>query len=319
MPLPISLRLATRQWHARPLRPILCSLAIAAAVALIVCVGAAFDSIRYSLDAAIGQMLGVAEVHVRPAQRGTDARIPDATLQNLRARKEVEFADGRLQSHASLTKGDNHRWFDAVGIEPRLDELLRPKVYVTGHALSGKPRQIVIDAGVADLMNLKAGDDVTYSPDGTTTHVVTVVGITKRPSIELIAKPTIYLELNELAADLHMTPEYDVIDMKLRESENVDFDVYAKSLNKELGTTVRISPGTNSKAKLADETRSIQLLLSLLSTISGICAALIIGTTLSVGVQERIRQFGQLRCIGASRGAACFIPSGRRFCHAGFW
>jgi putative ABC transport system permease protein len=302
MPFPISMRLATRQWLARPLRPILCSLAIAAAVALIVCVGAAFDSIRYSLDAAIGQMLGVAEIHVRPAQKGTEARIPETMLLNLRARPEVEFADGRLQAQASLTKADDHRWFDIVGIDPKLDEILRPKVYLAGHALTGAPHEIVIDGAIADLMSIKVGDSLTFSPDGDTTLPITVVGITKRPSIELIAKPTMYMDLTTLAALRHTSPEYDVIDLKLRDSANIDdFDAYAKSLNHQLGNTVRVSPGTNSKAQLADETRSIQLLLSLLSTISGICAALIIGTTLSVGVQERIRQFGQLRCIGASR------------------
>ncbi len=205
MPIAIC-KLALRQWLARPLRPILCSLAIAAAVALIVCVGAAFDSIRYSLDAAIGQMLGVAEIHVRPAQRETAARIPEATLQSLRHRPEVEFADGRMQSHASLTKADEHNWYDAVGINPTLDEKLRPKVYIAGHALSGMPGEIVIDAAIADVMHLTAGEQVDFSADGTTTHKMLVVGITKRPSIEIIAKPTLYLDINALAAEYHMAP-----------------------------------------------------------------------------------------------------------------
>ena len=152
-------------------------------------------------------------------------------------------------------------------------------------------------------MNLKANDTVTFSPDGVATQPVTIVGIIKRPSIEIIAKPTLYAGLAPLAAALHITPEYDVLDLKLRDSANIDdFDIYAETPQPPTRQRlVHVTPGTNSKAKLADETRSIQLLLSLLSTISGICAALIIGTTLSVGVQERIRQFGQLRCIGASR------------------
>src|SRR5579864_3817714 len=102
MPIPISLRLAIRQWAARPLRPVLCSIAIAAAVALIVCVGAAFESLRYTVNTVIGQMLGVAEIHVRAAQRGTDARLPDSLLQQLRQRPDVDFAAGRLQTHLCL-------------------------------------------------------------------------------------------------------------------------------------------------------------------------------------------------------------------------
>ena len=54
MPAPIALRLATRQWAARPLRPILCSIAIAAAVALILCVGVAMDSLKHTIVSSIG-------------------------------------------------------------------------------------------------------------------------------------------------------------------------------------------------------------------------------------------------------------------------
>ena len=83
--MPVSLRLAIRQWLTRPLRPVLCTLAIAAAVALVVCVGPGFDSLR-SVREGLGQMLGLAEVHVRPAQRGTDARLPGGMLEQIRAR-----------------------------------------------------------------------------------------------------------------------------------------------------------------------------------------------------------------------------------------
>ncbi len=227
----------------------------------------------------------------QPCQNGTDARLPESLLQSLRARPEIDFADGRMQSHASLTKGDEHRWFDTIGVNPVLDDQLRPKNYISGHALTGKSDEPwLLIGGVADMMNLHAGDSVAYSADGETIRNIIVTGIIRRPSIELIAKPTIYLDLRKLfAADLHATPEYDVIDLKLKDSANItDYDAYSKALQDQLGPTVKVNPGTNSKAKLADQTRSIQLLLSLLSTISGICAAaLIIGTTLSVGVQER--------------------------------
>src|SRR5947207_3031933 len=113
---PIALRLAVRQWFARPLRPVLCSLAIAAAVALIVVVGAAMDSLRQTVSGAIGQALGVAEIHVRPSQRGTEARVPESLLKQLEARPDVELASARLASLAVLTRGDDRLWFDVVGI-----------------------------------------------------------------------------------------------------------------------------------------------------------------------------------------------------------
>ena len=55
------------------------------------------------------------------------------------------------------------------------------------------------------------------------------------------------------------------------------------------------------KNTLEKTTQGMDVLITGLSIVSGLCSALIIATTLSVGVQERLRQFGQLRCIGAAR------------------
>src|ERR1041384_7488724 len=132
MMMPVAMRLAIRQWLARPLRPVLCSLAIAAAVTLIICVGAAMDSLKFSLTNAIGQAMGVAEVHIRPAQQGTDARVPQALLDQLRARPEVDFAGGRLASLGVINKDGDHV-FDAIGFPEPLDQRLRPKNFASGH------------------------------------------------------------------------------------------------------------------------------------------------------------------------------------------
>src|SRR4051812_28551334 len=143
MQLPIAIRLAVRQWLARPLRPVLCSLAIAASVALILTVGAAMDSLKESVQHAIGRALGVAEVHVRPAQRGTDARVAPAMLDKVRALPEVEFANGRIMSKGVLTKGEDHLWYDVVGLNEPLDETLRPKTLAAGRTLSGAEDEIL--------------------------------------------------------------------------------------------------------------------------------------------------------------------------------
>src|ERR1044071_4829407 len=98
MLMPIALTLAIRTWLARPLRPVLCSLAIAASVALIICVGAAMDSLRVSVPHAVGNALGVAEAHVRPTQKETDARVNKEMLATIRALPEVDYAGGRAAS-----------------------------------------------------------------------------------------------------------------------------------------------------------------------------------------------------------------------------
>jgi ABC-type lipoprotein release transport system permease subunit len=266
---PIALRLATRQWLARPLRPILCSLAIAAAVALIICVGVAMDSLRYTISTAIGQVLGVAEVHVRPGQRGTEARVPQEVLDRVRALPEVDFAGGRLHSFAVLTKGEERFWFDVLGIDPQSDERLRPKNYAQGRPLSKDPAQaekeIVADGAVAEKLGVKLGDYVQYTQNEKTVRSLQLVGILKRPNLEMLAKPTLYVAFSSLVKDMAIPPEYVVLDLKLKDSAGIgDYDAYCKQLEKTLGPSVDVAPGTTSKAKLTELTRTLRLLLLLL-------------------------------------------------------
>jgi putative ABC transport system permease protein len=307
MTMPIALRLAIRQWRARPLRPILCALAIAAAVGLIVAVGMSMDSLRRTVSTSIGQMLGVADIHVRPAQRGTESRVPAALLERLRALPDVELANGRLASQAALTKGADHLWFDVVGIAEPLDNRLRPKILQAGRTLSGQPDEILVDTAIAEKMSLHVGDEISYSIKENPPRMLRVVGIVKRPMLELLARPTMFVPLAALTRDLGIGPEYSVLDLTLRQpagalGAEIDVDAFARQLGDMLGPSVDVTPGTHSKARMADVTRAMRLLLTFLTAVAAFSASLIIGTTLSVGVQERVRQFGQLRCIGASRG-----------------
>ncbi len=312
--MPVSLHLAIRQWRARPLRPILCSLAIAAAVALVVCVGAGFDSARATMSKMIGQMLGTADIHVRSTAHPPSNRLPVAVLDGLRARSQVAMASGRLQAQlaiavqAAVGEGAGKsepqaepeiKWFNAVGIDPRYDDRLRPKAYITGSALSGADEQIVIDEVVAKRVNAKLGDVIRVG-NGQTLHPAHVVGIVAGPTIELVQHPTVYVTDKSLARDLALPLEYNVIDLELK--PGVQVQDYAKTLQADLGATMKVATSTDGQSKMEHETKPMDLALLILSVVSGLCAALIIGTTLSVGVQERIRQFGQLRCIGAARG-----------------
>src|SRR5262249_25135570 len=152
------------------------------------------------------------------------------------------------------------------------------------------------------------GDPVAYTVDGVKVRQVRVVAIIGRPALELLARPSIFASREALSRDMGISNAYSVLDSKLRESAgNEDFHDDAVELGKKLGTSVEVISGTSSKARLTDMTRTLSLMLILLSVIAALCAALIIGTTLSVGVQERVRQFGQLRCIGASRGQLACI------------
>ena len=103
-------------------------------------------------------------------------------------RPEVELASGRMQTHCALTKGPEHIWFETVGVEPGLDDQLRPKIFTSGHGLTGAAGEVVIDAAVAKALHAETGDVLDYTADGINVRKVKVVGVIKRPTIELFAE-----------------------------------------------------------------------------------------------------------------------------------
>ena len=110
----------------RPLR-VLCSFAIAAAVALVVCVGAGFDSLHAALDQGISKLLGVAEIQI-PCGSGRPQRPPPCRhLEQLRSNPQIAGLSGRFQNPISLTNPADHRWFDSVAIDPVADEAAPPQ------------------------------------------------------------------------------------------------------------------------------------------------------------------------------------------------
>jgi putative ABC transport system permease protein len=288
----------------------LCSLAIAAAVALVLCVGAGFDSIRQTLKTTVSTMLGTADLHVRSKARPPANHVPTEVLDTLRKRPEVALASGRLQAQLAIAispppgqpvnaSGPTLHWVAAIGIDPAYDDRLRPKHYVSGGPLTGPDNQIVIDEAVARDIQARVGDVLSVG-NGLEMHPCTVMGIISGPTIELVQQPTTLVTIPVLAHAMGLPMEYSVIDVELRPSTVTVAD-RADQLQKDLGPDLAVASAADGNNKLERETNPMDWALSILSLISGICAALIIGTTLSVGVQERIRLFGQLRCIGASR------------------
>ncbi len=309
--MPVSLRLAIRQWLARPMRPVLCSLAIAAAVTLVLCIAAGFDSAKASLRVGIGQILGSADIHIRPVGKNYQMYLNQEILDFVRNQPEVELASGRLDDiQISLTHGQEHRWFHTVAIMPELDSKLRPLRFSSGGPLSGAQDEIIIDTTVAKLMSLEVGDTVTLNQDWNKPHTVHVVGITERPQIEIIAKPTVFVPIESVTTALGMPPRYRVLDLKIRPNANAN--EVARRISRQLnaGKPAKMVDVTSEEArqtKLDESFRAFNMGLAAIAVVATLCGSLIIGTTLSVGIQERIRQFGRLRCIGASRAQLATI------------
>src|SRR5205823_3158392 len=141
----------------------------------------------------------------------------------------------------------------------------------TGHTLSadGEVHEILVDSTIADFLSLHVGDEVPYHVKDNPPRTMKVVGIVRRPTLEFISRPTMFVPLAGLTTDLETPGKYSVLDIKLKDSANIDdLDAYAKQLAKELGPSVDVSPGTNSKANMAELTRTLRLFLTVMSMLS---------------------------------------------------
>ena len=181
-----------------------------------------------------------------------------------------------MQAQVALNVPGNHRWFEAVGIDAPLDDRLRPKRMAGGVPLGGGADEILIDQSVASVLPANVGDTVTLetanAAEGSAPHPMRVVGIVKRPQIEFLVKPTVYLPMATLAAYMGGEAAYNVIDVKLK-AEPEDLPAYTRELTKALGPEALAAPSNSRRAQFEQETRSLNFGLILLSIVSGGCAA----------------------------------------------
>jgi putative ABC transport system permease protein len=312
----ISLNLAARNWRARPLRPTLCAVAIAAAVMLVVCVGAGFDSMKATLNQGIGQMLGHAQLFVRPAFRSNGSRLPPDTLDKIAANPNVARTNGRFETQVALAllpaaangtqpatapaaaNAALDHWVFAIGSNPADDDYFRPKNRTAGTPLTTAPHTVMIDSSVAKALHAKIGDHVLAGNGVDPPRDEAIVAIIAAPGVDLLQRPTAYFSIDELRAALHVDPGWNVIDIEAKPGAAPE--LLATALQKTLGPQVAVKAAESGNQRIQADSYGADVVLAMLSTLTALSASLLIATTLSVGVQERIRQYGQLRAIGAS-------------------
>jgi putative ABC transport system permease protein len=295
---------------ARKLRAASTMLAVLLGVALVSGTFILTDTINRSFDDIFETALEGTDVVVTPKEiveqdTGEVPPMPAANLQKVEAVPGVAKAEGGIFSIVRITNAKG----DTMGADfaPQFANSVSTKPFDTFTYVEGRPpanpREAAIDSSNADKENIDIGDTVGVAGDVRLTRY-RVVGINRLGDTATGGSSTVTLTLPEAQRVAGKRGEFDQISVAA--DSGVSPDELKQRLQRALPSTVRVETGQASAERQSKDVKEdLNFLLIALLVFAGV--SLVVGgfqifNTFSITVAQRIREFGLLRTLGASRG-----------------
>jgi len=143
-----------RELLARPSRAILTFLSIAIGVGAVVAVLLSISTTHEAQRDMLRTMAGKADLEVlADDSKGFDLSI----LKTIRETAGVKTAVPSLKRFAKLIRGETHATAQVLGIDPKVDQLIRDYQVTSGRMIS-KRGDAMLDSSFAESLKLKVGD-----------------------------------------------------------------------------------------------------------------------------------------------------------------
>lgn len=334
-------QLAIRNWRARPGRAAGTVAAIALGVGTVVWVTCSFESVSRDIsDQVVDRWVGRSHLSVESPlghwghidQELTDAvqsieGVTEVTSRLLRRMGLVvsagrpEAEDDRGESPKEARRRDRkgvrdfaHEEFleegrsiavDAIGILPESEYAFRT-YDVEGKLLAPGDRGVgVIESITARQLGLRIGDSVTLELyAGAPPLALEIVGLFEARRVAKFQKPMVFLTLADLQQAAGAAGQVTIIDARLSDPSAVPLERAADALRGEIrrrGLGYQVTTAIARLNQVAGAQRDTEFVLMLVSSVALLTAFFIILTTMNMGMVERIRQMGILRCVGMTR------------------
>ncbi len=333
-------QIAIRNWRAKPGRTAAATVAIALGVGVVVWVTCSYESVRRSVERQVWSWIGQSHVTVESLWGHRDT-INQAVADKLVEMTDIvdtvtcRYTPQLMVSAKPLVAGDpasapaDRTRCEVIGIQPETEYVFRDyhETLLTGELLAPDDATgCVIDDTLAAQLGLGVGDTIyvkltldnsntIFSHDKTPTgpQGFTIVGIVRNRRIARFHPPIMLVQLEAAQAIAPLTRDDGLrvtnIDIKLVDPTVLrDRRATARVLARfrkpvgELGGTGTVITTAQSKLGQIDAARrQTQLVLLLIASVALVTAFFIILSTLSMGMVERIRQMGVLRCLGVTR------------------
>lgn len=314
-------RLAIRNWQARKVRTLGAALAVALGTAAVVWVLCCHESVRQSIVEWSGGYVGSAHVSVSSRLSKFD-QIPQRLIERLARLDNVELVVPVLlqrrccrpitAERLAALPADGVHWryddpeVDLQGIDPVGELEMRSYPLTAGRMLTGQDRfACVLEDGFARHQGVEPGDYLlVWDPTSRRPYELEIVGLFERRLIARFQKPLALVPLATLQEITRKHALVTSIDLKLAVADRKSV-VRAENLIRAVARTVaphaavRSAEARMKQVELAQGNQ--QFVLALMACVALLTALFIILSTLSMGMVERVRQLGLLRCVGLTR------------------
>ena len=217
-----------------------------------------------------------------------------------------------------IAVGDNYLGYRLVGTLPNLftDHQWRPgenyKVQKGGRIFTDSAKEALVGSMVARKLNLKIGDrfhpyhGLTYKEESKHSDIYVVVGLleaTGTPADRVIWIPIKGIQLME-GHDASMAQSVSAVLLTLKGAAGFSLDL---KYNKQGDRATLAWPVASILGSFFNKLNWFEDVLSLVAYMVALIGSMIIFATLRSAMNERIREFAILRCLGASRRDVTFV------------
>lgn len=309
------LQLATRNWRAKPGRAVAAVAAIALGVGTVVSVTCFYESVRRAVtDQVVTHWLGNSHLTVEPPL-GHWGRVRQSLAEPLARVQNVKHVTCRLKRAITVRlsrPGAALRSVnvDATGIVPATEYLFRDYRGVEGRTPRAGERGVaVIERKSAEEWGLGIGDTISLAiNDEAPTRDFEIVGTYEVRRVATFQRPTVLLPIQDIQELKGEQGEVTSIDVMLTDTSPEALHRAAdavreivKQANAEHDQNWQVSTAETKLQQLQEAERVTQLVLTLVAFVALLTSFFIILTTMSMGIVERIRVLGMMRCVGITR------------------
>ena len=306
------LALAGRTWRTRWGRSLMATTAIALGVAVVVWVTCCYASMQSSLTEWVHHWIGRSHVNIESAG-GRWGQISTQVLHRVESLDIVERATARLWyqmlvAPARPRPDQRYLWtVDAMGILPDREWAVRSLDLRAGRLLEpDDARGMMMEADFADQLGLTVGEEVAiyHYTHHDRRKTFTIVGLVERHRISRFHPPMVWLPLSQVQALNRKPGVITDVDVILRDGSLAGIRAAQPIIEQAAagtGDVVKVTTSEVRQRNLEFAQRETAFVMLLLSCIALFTAFFIILSTLSMGMVERIRQMGLMRCIGLTR------------------
>lgn len=324
------LQLGTRNWRTKPARTGLAVLAVALGVAVVVWVTCCFESVRRSMNETVLAWIGRSHVVVEPVEgrwalfdqqfEQDVSRVAGVLRTTTRTREFVEIAVAAGGEASPKPLADFER-IEATGVRPDREHDFRSYKLSAGRFLSSSASdEVVAERLLAETIQFGVGDSLwirNVRPNSPPRRVK-VVGLVDRRRASANQPAMIWMRLPEVQSLCRLPGKIKAVDVIVKDAsvdgirrtaDVIEGLVDARNASGvDTGNTQSLKVTTTEAQykRLGAAQALLQFIMMLLSCVVLLTAFFIILATMNMGVMERIRELGLLRCVGVTRRQVCF-------------